>query len=475
MDLRIRPIIEKEITVDTCKKSLAHMNKKLKLLEDRQRVVEQTRRLSRPDADEMDRTNQSVPGESEVQVTRFNVFSRLLADDPQDPSYFGITTAMSLHWIVNDLPNIPERSQPVALSLMLEQIAVDRAGYTALLETTAPEKKDYVRGVLEILDTHGLKLDEKLNELHRKLESNQDMSAYDQDIDVDFIPPQPAGSTEVVQPRKIFRTQRNGRYKVMVGIKETAPDGTVTVRVDNPFEADAPAQRYEKRQGEWKPTATTASSSTLPQLVSEAKEQLSRIDQYVAEARAKERNKDYPANIYEFLGKNADTLNEIMANFEKTEKTPHSTETAALISQLKVGSESLMAEGKSILVRMYKNKAVLDVMRLDYLLDQSQLSVAMTVKRKQLGKGKNRSFLDVYSINDAATNRPLWEAHFHYDQLDRPPLEYTVKGGHLKTLAQSRQGSDFQQREELAGQAHQPIWREAISPKVAQKLFDNVK
>lgn len=475
MDLRIRPIIEKEITVDTCKKNLAHMSKKLKILEDRQRVVEQTQRLSRPDADEMDQANTMIPGESEVQVTRFNVFSRLLADDPQEPSHFGVNAAMSLHWVVNDLPNIPERSQPAALSLMLEQIAMDRAGYNALLETTAPEKKDYVKGVLEILDTHGLKLDEKLNELHRKLESNQDMSAYDQDIDVDFIPPQPAGSTEAVQPRKIFRTQRNGRYKVMVGVKETAPDGTVTVRVDNPFKADAPAQRYEKRQGEWKPTATTASSSTLPQLVSEANEQLSRIDQYVAEARAKESKKEYPTNIYEFLVTNADTLNETVANLEKTEKMPHSTETASLISRLKAGSETLMAEGKSILVRMYKNKAVLDIMRLDYLLDQSQLSVVMTVKSKQQGKGKNRSFLDVYSINDAVTNRPLWEAHFHYDKFEHLPLEYTVKGGHLKTLAQSRQGSEFQKREEMAGHEHKPIWREAIGLKVAKKLFDNVK
>ncbi|KAF1010390.1 MAG: hypothetical protein GAK32_01530 [Pseudomonas fluorescens] len=66
----------------------------------------------------------------------------------------------------------------------------------------------------------------------------------------------------------------------------------------------------------------------------------------------------------------------------------------------------------------------------------------------------------------------MWEAHFHYDSNDRPARDHTTKGAHLKTLKQSRQGSTFQQQEEQAGRTHKPIWREFISPRVAQKLFD---
>ena len=132
------------------------------------------------------------------------------------------------------------------------------------------------------------------------------------------------------------------------------------------------------------------------------------------------------------------------------------------------------AEGQSILIRMYKNSEVLDVLRLSFLLDHSQLKVVKTLERRQMGKGKEKSFLDVYSINDRSDNAPLWEAHFHYDRQDRAALDYTVKGAHLKTLEQRLLGSSFQQREEQAGRPHQRIWRELISPRVAQKLFDHL-
>lgn len=469
MDLRVRPIVEKEVTVENCKKNLAHMNKKLKILEDRRLIVEQTRRLSRGDADEMEQINRSIPGEERVQATRFNVYNRLIANDPTDPPTLGRLTTMTTHWVVNELPNIPERSQPVALHLALEQIAVEKSNYETLLASAAPEKDEYIKGALSIIEFYELKIEGKLNEIHGKLQSNQDLPVYDQDIDFDFIPTQPMGSAEPAQPRRMFRTRQHGLYKVMVGTQETAPDGTVTVKVDDPYKADAPPQRYEKKQGEWQRVATTRGLPDKSRLVSEANEQLAKVDEHLRVARANAEKKHYPANIYEFLGSKAEPLNELA---RKLEGTAQDTETTALVTRLKSSSETLMNEARTLLVRLYKNKDVLDVLRLDYLLEHAQLKVVRTVNRKQQGKGKERSYLDVYAINDAADNAPLWEAHFHYDRLDRPALEYTTKGGHLKTLAQSRQGTGFQQREEQAGRTHQAIWREAISPKVAQKLFD---
>lgn len=472
MDLRVRPIIEKEITVETCKKNLAHMNKKLKILEDRRLIVEQTRRLSRGDADEMERKNRSIPGEERVQATRLNVYIRLIANDPTDPPTLGTLTTMATHWVVKDLPNIPERSQPIALHLALEQIAVEKSNYAALLASAAPQKTEYIKGALSIIEFYELKIEGKLNEILGKLQSNQDLPIYDQDIDFDFMPTQPLGSTEPVQPKRMFRTRQHGLYKVMVGTQETAPDGTVTVKVDDPYKIDAPPRRYEKIQGEWQPVATTSSRPTKSRLVSEANELLANVDEHLRVARAHEEKKRYPANIYEFLGSKAESLDELA---RKLEGGTQDAEATALATRLKASSDKLMNEARDILVRMYKNKDVLDVLRLDYLLEHAQLKVVRTVNRKQLGKGKESSYLDVYAISDAADNTPLWEAHFHYDRLNRPALDYTTKGGHLKTLAQSRQGSSLQQREEQAGRVHQPIWREAISPKVAQKLFDRAQ
>lgn len=468
MDLRGRLIAEQEITVETCKKILAHMNKKLEILHKRKNVVEQIRKLSRSDAEEMDRINDELPDENKVQVTRFNVLNRLLSDNPNDPPSIGRDTAMAIHWVTDDLPNIPEPSQPVALRLALEQIAVEKPDYVALAGTVSPERVASIDGILAIIDTYEIQLENRITQLHEKLASNQELPAYDQDIDFDFVPKQPAGATDPVPPRKMFRTPRNGGYKIMVGIKETAPDGSVTVKVDDPFKLDT-EHRYEKRAGEWRPVGVALSPPARPLLLGQADALLAKVDEHLALARANEGKKHYPTNIYEFLGTKAHQLDELAQRLEG------SASDGDTVARLKAGSDRLMTEGRNLLIRMYKNKDVLNVQRLDYLLDNAQLSVIRTLNRKRQGKGNDRSYLDVYEINDAADSTPLWEAHFHYDRIDRPALDYMIKGGHLKTLAQSHQGSGFQQREEQAGRAHQAIWREAISLKVAQKLFDRAQ
>ena len=470
MDLRGRQVAEQDITVETCKKILAHMNKKLEILQKRKEVVEQIRKLSRSDAEEMDRINAGLPDANKVQVTRFNVLNRLLTDNPKAPPIIGVDTAMAIHWVTEDLPNIPERSQPVALRLALEQIAVEKPDYVALLGQVSPERVTSVNGILAIIDTYETQLENRITQLHEKLASNQELPAYDQDIDFDFVPAQPAEAIAPAPTRKMFRTRRNGSYKVMVGIKETAPDGSVTVKVDDPFKLDL-ARRYEKRAGEWQLIEGAISPPAKPLLAGQADALLAKVDDHMVLARANEGKKHYPTNIYEFLSNKANQLSELAQKLEGAGADVDSDR----IARLKAGSNRLMTEGRDLLIRMYKNKDVLNVQRLDYLLDNAQLSVVKTLNRKPLGKGNERSYLDVYGINDAADNTPLWEAHFHYDRLDRPALDYMIKGGHLKTLAQSRQGSGFQQREEQAGRAHQAIWREAISLKVAQKLFERAQ
>jgi len=208
--------------------------------------------------------------------------------------------------------------------------------------------------------------------------------------------------------------------------------------------------------------------------VSDATESLQRVNEYVTQARIMEARKANPTNIVEFLGAETDRFRDLAQRLEATDRVTEDAEVSGLISRLRTAAASMETEGQSILIRMYKNKDVLDVLRLNFLLDHSQLKVVKTVERKQMGKGRDKSFLDVYSINDRSDNSQLWEAHFHYDRQDRAALDYTLKGAHMKTLGQSKLGSAFQQREAQAGRPHQRIWRELISPRVAQKLFDHL-
>lgn len=471
MDRRAYPTVAL-MTVNALKGNLAHMSKKLQILDDRQAVMDQVRKVSRSAALEIEEINRGIPGADQINCTRYNLCLRLLSDDPNIPPPFGIRSYMAVSLIVEELHNVSGQSRPGVLQLALDEIRTEKGRFADRLPALPPIKAPYLQEAISVLGTFESRIEGQLNDIYARVDSNIEWPALDQDIDLDFVPQQPAPTAAPSAPRKIFRTRQHGAYRVLVGVKQVDPDGSVTVHVPDPFKPDAPPQRYEKRQGEWLPMRSTPPAASTPQLLGQATQLLARVDGLLDEGLAMESRKSNPTSIRESLDESADELHGLARRLENIEGVASDAQAASVIARLKAAGDSLSAAGRKIMVRMYKDKTVLDVLRLNYLLEHSELNVIKTVARKQLGKGKDKSFLDVYSINDRSANTPLWEAHFHYDRQDRRPLDYTVRGAHMKTLAQAGTGSVFQQRQEQAGLAHQPIWREYISPKVAQKLFD---
>lgn len=473
MDRRVVPTLD-VITVESLKRNLAHLNKKLKIMDDRQAVMDQIQKADRSAQAELDDLNRGIPTVDQINASKYNICLRLISDDPQNPSNHGMRSAMAMHLLKQDLKEVSGYSEPLALQLAIENIKSDRAGLVALVTSAPPTRAEYVNQALSLVDTFESKIETRLNEIYDRVGSNNELPGVDQDIDFDFLPEQRAGAAEIAPPRKLFRTRQHGTYRVLVGVPDTAADGSVTLNVPDIFKPNDPPQRYEKREGEWQPVRPARAPVPKPQLVSEATAHLDNVEAYLAQAQTMESRRDNPTTIVEYLGAEADRLTDLAKRLDALDQTAIDAETTGLIGRLKAAADSMDAEGQDILIRMYKNKDVLDVPRLSFLLDHAQLKVVKTVERKQLGKGKDRSFLDVYSIIDRSDNTPLWEAHFHYDRQDRAALDYTVKGAHLKTLEQRLLGSSFQQREEQAGRSHQRIWRELISPRVAQKLFDQL-
>ncbi|MCF4997548.1 hypothetical protein GIW69_18485 [Pseudomonas syringae] len=474
MDRRVLPTLQ-TITPETCKKSIDHLNKKLKILEERQGVMEQMKKKFRDSDSEFEELNAGVPNADSVNRSLFNFYLRLYSDAPDILPDVGLQTFAALEFFVRDLKNVSPESRPGILRMALEQITVEKSQFELMLSNGAPAKAEYIRGMLNVIDAFELKIERKLSDIYHAFASNAELPSHDQDIDFDFIPPQPSDSNTPAAPRKVFRVRQHGTYKMLVGEKETAADGSVTVKIDDPFKPGQPPQRYEKRQGEWQPVSASPPLLSRAQLISEANNRLAEVDAQVDQARHDEAAGSPAANILEFLSAKADLLSQQAKRLENTEGTASDVDIAQLIQKLKTAADRMNSEGQSILLRMYKNKDVLDALRLNYLLDHQELNVIKTIDRELKGKGKKKSFLDVYSINDRVDNSPLWEAHFHYDRKDRPALDYAIKGANMKTLAQSRLGAEFQQQEELAGRPHQKIWRVVISPKIAQKLFDQAQ
>ncbi|WP_405122422.1 hypothetical protein ACI514_22575 [Pseudomonas sp. M20] len=471
MDLKLAPTFA-TLNSDNCKKMIANLNKKLKILEDREVLMGQIRKASPGAEPDLVELSQEVPTAERVTFNKLSLYVHLFAGTPDHTPNATMHSLPSINLFNGDLHNIPEGSQPLALMLTLDQIRRDKSRFEAWLSTDSV-KAEYAREILALTDTVENRIETRLNELLATFDRNTELPSRDQDIDFDFLPVQPgnSGTTRPATPRKVFSTRRHGTSRILVGETETAADGSVIIKVSNPLQPDGPTERYEKRQGEWLPVRPPIVSTPRPELIAEANRLLADVEKHIAAARAKETAKDNPTEIIEDLEKAIEPLNEQARRLQNHENAAEDSEIQSLAERLQTAADTLSAHGQSVLVRMYKNKDVLDILRLNYLIDHAELNAVKTVDRKQQGKGRDKSFLDVYSIRDRVDNAPLWEAHFHYDKDNSEPLNFTIRGSHLKTLEQSKRGIESQRRDEQAGLPHVAIWRQTFDGKTARKIF----
>ncbi|MFG6204632.1 ATP synthase subunit B family protein [Pseudomonas retamae] len=471
MDFRIAPLFAKT-SAENCKKMITHLNKKLKLIEDRQGVMEQVRKASPGAEPTLIELSQEVPSAERINLNKLVLYVHLFADTPDHSPNAIMPSLASIDLVTGELKNIPERSHPLALMLTLDQIRSDRSRFESQLSTEG-EKAEYARQIIALVDPIETRIDARLNELFATFDRHTELPSLDQDIDFSFLPPRPSDNVTTAPPatRKVFRTRRHGTSRILIGDTETATDGSIVIKVANPLQPDGPAERYEQRHGEWLPVRPPLAVTPKPQLIAEANRLLAEVEAHIAEAKAREAQKDNPTNIVEDLGKPSEKLKEQARHLQNLEKAQEDAEVKVLIERLQSAAETLSAQGQAVLVRMYKNKDVLDIMRLNWLIDHAELKALKTVDRKQLGKGRDKSFLDVYSIRDSASGAPLWEAHFHYEKQSSEALNFTIRGSHLKTLEQSKRGSESQRRDEQAGLPHVAIWRQTFDSKTAKRIF----
>ncbi|MBC8996348.1 hypothetical protein IAI51_07400 [Pseudomonas sp. N40(2020)] len=472
MDFRVMPTAT-GATVENCKKTIAHLNKKLKFLEDRQAVIDQIQKASPGAAYELEQISNNVPGADRINYNKLTVYLRLLSDNPENPPDTGMQSLRAIDMFTEDQGRSPARDNPLALLLAVDQIREERSQFEWLLNSTQTQKAEYIKEIIALIAPFEKKIDSRLTEIFDPFGRHNDLPSLDQDVDFDFIPEQPinAGATRPSAPRKVFRTRQHGTERVLVGEKETTPEGDVTIKVTDLFRPNAPPQHYEKRQGEWRPVRSLASGPPKPQLIDDTKRLLARVEDLLVEAKTKEARKDNPTEILEFLDDEADLLHDQARQLNQHAGAAEDSEITDLVAQLKTAGDSLTVEGEKVVVRMYKNPDVLDILRLNYLLDHAELTVTKVVDRKLLGRGDEKYHLDVYLISDRSSEAPLWEAHFKYDRYDSAALNFKVKGAHLKTLEQGARGIESQRRDAQAGLPHVAIWRESFDGKTAKKIF----
>lgn len=450
----------------------SYLANKLALMEKRQQIASDALKSSPSSQSELTEVGFDPSDIHAVTARWIDARSRLLTKVPMGADFVPAKLAIAFSEATTAfqaIERMPDDARIAVLSTLLDQCAAIRASYERFSLPPEPAHVSSRNEITQAIRAFENTLEDHLARYHQDLERIMALPIHDQPIDFDFIPAQDrTGGTPA--PKRVFRARHHGNFKICIGQSRRTPAGEEVIDV---MSADNPAQTlrtYERKEGEWQKIVTTQ-DKTLGALMTEADESLAAIEAQLAGARQDERAKETASNILDRLGAKAEELDDLRVQIEQS-PNPLATDVEPLIQRLRQNSQRLRSEGEDIRVRLYKDKTVLSADRVAYLINHGHLSVRRTHNRVVRGKGEQKEFLSIYSVNDRQTGEPLWHVHFHYEKQDSPALNFKVKGGHLKTLAQSRSGVTSQRLDEQAGRPHVRIWRETIDGRTAQKIFD---
>ncbi|MFJ2485738.1 hypothetical protein [Pseudomonas sp. NPDC087639] len=401
--------------------------------------------------------------------------SHLLASEPVPDAAQYVVLSSSFSEATRTFRNIesiPEGARIPVMSCLIDQCAAIRASYEEMSLPADTLLDSSRREITEAIQAFENTLEQRIELYHQELERTLTLPSLDEPIDFDFIPAQ-VTSPSAHPSRKMFRSKHHGVYKIRIGQSRRTPQGEEVIDVMDPHNPTEVLQTYERREGEWQ-RRVALQERQLSTLTVQAQRLLELSESHLTKARQDESAKRNATNIVEFLQGKAEDLDDLRQQMERA-PNPATLDIAPLAQQLKHDSERLRNEGEKIRIALYKDPTFLSVDRVAYLLSQGHLSVSKEKPaRLERGKGQDKYFLDVYSLNDKHTTVPLWHVHFKYEKKDSAALNFMVKGGHLKTLEQSRLGITAQRRDAQAGREHVPIWRATIDGKTAQKIFELV-
>lgn len=106
--------------------------------------------------------------------------------------------------------------------------------------------------------------------------------------------------------------------------------------------------------------------------------------------------------------------------------------------------------------------------RVEFLVEQGEVTIRKLGQRTPLGKGGRRDFVQEYEILDRQQH-PLWYAHFHYDTTTGPAERFTA--AHLKTVTQRFDGYQTQLQQARNDEEVIGIYRSRIDLAAARRLF----
>jgi hypothetical protein len=268
--------------------------------------------------------------------------------------------------------------------------------------------------------------------------------------------------------KKVFETADN---RLLIGTQRQANDGAALMEITEPETGRVLDAYRQGRDGRWETTTVVPRpqpQTSLPSLLARAREGLAAVESLVRKVRGYSVGSMDATSLEDILhvqarefGKLADELDSVHGS---------QAQAAQLGKQLREQGAELLAEGTRLRVAKLKT-SLPTAAAVVYLQAHAQVRIEKLGGRMDIRNryGKIVDYLQEFQVLDAATGRPLWFAHFHFQKATTPFQHYLA--GHLKTAEQRHLGLQWQMAQEASFEEVTRIYRGKIPPAIASSHF----
>ncbi|CAK9890714.1 hypothetical protein PS652_03563 [Pseudomonas fluorescens] len=344
----------------------------------------------------------------------------------------------------------PPTKLPLDLLSELHTKLQDSRIYVQALQPLTPSMEEYRDAILTDIQYFMTLTETYITRGRASLDGTRHLGKTDTTVDYTFVPPhnlRPPSKTEAPSQQPMVKKIVRKKTAVTPSSPASSSNLTAPAKVSSPL--PKPSVDYHK---------LSAQATTLLETLQSVRQ----------EAEQRSAACEPPSNVHEFLEAKAKALDLLVLNLQSDTSFSHQQ----LIGQLHSEARSLMQLANRLLTTAYKNKQILNIPRLAWLLKNNEVTVQPAESGIREGSGNNASFLSVFYILDKHKNNRLWTAHFHYPAANSQPSEW--RAGHLKRLDQDRHGLSYQQQQAQAGEKVMPIWRAHFDPATADLLFSRL-
>lgn len=245
---------------------------------------------------------------------------------------------------------------------------------------------------------------------------------------------------------------------------EVIEGGRTHMRINQPHSDQAHSIYSMNDAGQWQLAGQqrAAPTQTVAELVDAANARLNEIARQQAKLRQYQTPQALPVDLEDIAQGHAQQLRFIASRIRQRAGDAITPAQTTLARRLDAAAEQMRALGRQLRIEQTKATSKPSASYLEYLVEQGEVEVAWsrTLKPKVDRRNNPIEYLEEYRIDDAATQQPLWYAHFHFRT--KPAQGFNrLEAGHLKLPSERDMGTG--------------AWRGVLSEVQANRLFGNLR